>query len=68
MQREQNSKHAAAAKKREERRNEAFIPPEEPGTSKGNKGRGSGVDVAALKEKILKARKNTKIFSKEPEN
>lgn len=67
-QKEKDDKHAEAAKKREERRNEAFIPPEEPSTSKGSKNKKSGVDISALKEKILKARKNTKIFNKKQQS
>lgn len=62
-QKERDDKHAEAAKKREEKRNEAFLPPEEPSTSIGIKSN-TAVDVASLKEKILKARKNTKLFNK----
>lgn len=65
---ERDNKHAEAAKRREEKRNEAFIPPEEPSTSKGNNSQNSGIDIAGLKEKITKARKNTKIFSKKQES
>ncbi|KAJ8926427.1 hypothetical protein NQ314_021215 [Rhamnusium bicolor] len=62
-QKEKDEKHAEAAKRREEKRNEAFIPPEEPSTSKITNVNTS-VDVAALKQKILKARKGSKIFHK----
>lgn len=62
-QKERDNRQAEAAKKREEKRNEAFIPPNEPSSSKGIKS-SNMVDVSALKEKILKARKNTKIFNK----
>jgi ribosomal RNA assembly protein len=64
-QKEINEKHAAAAKKREEKRNEAFIPPEEPSTSRQSSNVNSKVDIAALKEKIAKARKGTKLFNKQ---
>lgn len=67
-QKERNEKHAEAAKRREGRRNEAFVPPEEPSTSKSNKKINSGVDVAALKEKILKARKGVKPFGKKKDS
>lgn len=61
-QKEKDEKHAEAAKRRTEKRNEAFIPPEEPSTSK--KEVDTEIDVAALKEKILKARKGSKLFNK----
>lgn len=61
-QKEKDEKHAEAAKRRTEKRNEAFVPPEEPATSKKNVD--TGIDVSALKEKILKARKGLKIFNK----
>lgn len=67
-QQERNEKHAEAAKRREERRNEAFIPPEEPSTSKSNANVNSSINVAALKEKILKARKGVKPFGKKKES
>lgn len=67
-QKKRDDKHAEAAKKREEKRNEAFIPPEESSSSKdNNKNINSGVDITALKDKITKARKNTKIFSNKEE-
>ncbi|CAH1164436.1 unnamed protein product [Phaedon cochleariae] len=62
-QKEQDEKHAEAAKKREERRNQAFVPPEEPSSSKETKNDVS-VNIAALKEKIAKARKGVKMFNK----
>lgn len=61
---ERDDKHAEAAKRREEKRNKAFIPPEEPSTSKADTSSNLGVDIAALKEKIAKVKKNTKIFNK----
>ncbi|KAJ8945087.1 hypothetical protein NQ318_005267 [Aromia moschata] len=63
-QKEKEEKHAEAAKKREERRNQAFIPPEEPSTSKKGTNNNNDVDISALKQKILKARKGSKIFNK----
>nr|XP_969842.1 PREDICTED: KRR1 small subunit processome component homolog [Tribolium castaneum] len=63
-QKEKNEKHAAAAKKREEKRNEAFVPPEEPSTSKQSPNVNTKVDIASLKEKIMKARKGAKMFNK----
>lgn len=59
---EKDDKHAEAAKKREERRNQAFIPPEEPkpSTSKPSTSSSTKVDIAALKEKIAKAKKKPK--------
>lgn len=59
---EKEEKHAEAAKKREEKRNQAFIPPEEPGpsTSKKDQSASNKVDIAALKEKIMKAKKKSK--------
>ncbi|XP_030762095.1 KRR1 small subunit processome component homolog [Sitophilus oryzae] len=61
-QKEKDEKHAEAAKRREEKRNEAFIPPQEPGpsTSKKTDTVKTMVDIAALKEKIMKAKKKTK--------
>ncbi|XP_060531596.1 KRR1 small subunit processome component homolog [Cylas formicarius] len=56
-QKEKDEKHAEAAKRREEKRKEAFVPPEEPQVSKKNPSFSNKVDIAALKEKILKARK-----------
>lgn len=66
-QKEKDDKHAEAAKRREEKRNEAFIPPEEPTTSKKLDKGSNNVDLNALKEKILKAKKKSKIFSKQKE-
>ncbi|CAH0561147.1 unnamed protein product [Brassicogethes aeneus] len=63
-QKEKDDKHAEAAKKREEKRNEAFIPPEEPTTSKNKTNVDTKVDIAALKDKIMKARKGAKMFNK----
>ncbi|XP_057662568.1 KRR1 small subunit processome component homolog [Diorhabda carinulata] len=61
---EKDDKHAEAAKKREEKRNQAFIPPEEPIPSSSQPTSSSKVDITALKEKIMKARKGSKIFNK----
>ncbi|KAJ8984382.1 hypothetical protein NQ317_003530 [Molorchus minor] len=61
---EQDEKHAEAAKRREERRNQAFVPPEEPSTSTGKANVNAPVDIAALKDKILKARKGVSLFNK----
>ncbi|XP_056631586.1 KRR1 small subunit processome component homolog [Diorhabda sublineata] len=61
---EKDDKHAEAAKKREEKRNQAFIPPEEPIPSSSQPSSSSKVDITALKEKIMKARKGSKIFNK----
>ncbi|XP_019881612.1 KRR1 small subunit processome component homolog [Aethina tumida] len=63
-QKEKDDKHAEAAKRREEKRNQAFIPPEEPTTSKSTKNNDTKVDIAALKDKIMKARKGAKVFNK----
>lgn len=51
-----------AAKRREEKRNEAFVPPTEPepSTSKKIESVNAKVDIAALKDKIMKAKKKTK--------
>lgn len=59
---ETDDKHAEAAKRREEKRNQAFVPPEEPGpsTSKSVDSNQTKVDIASLKEKIMKATKQTK--------
>ncbi|XP_028141568.1 KRR1 small subunit processome component homolog [Diabrotica virgifera virgifera] len=62
-QKEKDDKHSEAAKKREEKRNQAFIPPEEPTTSKTQSKTNTKVDIASLKEKITKARKGSKIFN-----
>lgn len=61
---EKDDKHAEAAKKREDKRNQAFIPPEEPIPSSIQPSSSNKVDVTALKEKIMKARKGSKIFNK----
>lgn len=63
-QKELNDKHAAAAKKREEKRSEAFLPPEEPSTSKQSPKVSTSVDIASLREKITKARKGATMFKK----
>ncbi|KAL3265894.1 hypothetical protein HHI36_010085 [Cryptolaemus montrouzieri] len=60
---EKDEKHAEAAKKREEKRSKAFIPPEEQVIAKGETKAKSSVDIAGLKEKILKARKGAKSFN-----
>ncbi|RZC40535.1 KRR1 small subunit processome component -like protein, partial [Asbolus verrucosus] len=62
-QKEKNEKHAAAAKKREEKRNEAFVPPDEPSTSKKSFNVNTKLDIAALKEKIAKAQQADLILS-----
>ncbi|XP_066141477.1 KRR1 small subunit processome component homolog [Euwallacea fornicatus] len=56
---EQEEKHLEAAKRREARRNQAFVPPEEPQPSSSKQGSSSNtkVDIAALKQKILNAKK-----------
>ncbi|CAG9864237.1 unnamed protein product [Phyllotreta striolata] len=63
-QKEKEEKQTEAAKRREERRNQAFVPPDEPSTSKKSFAVADKIDVASLKEKISKARKGTKIFNK----
>lgn len=62
-QKEKEEKHAEAAKKREEKRNSAFIPPEETSVSKTKSNTSTDIDINALKDKIMKARKTTKIFN-----
>ncbi|XP_076273697.1 KRR1 small subunit processome component homolog dbe [Rhynchophorus ferrugineus] len=61
-QKEKDEKHMEAAKRREEKRNEAFVQPTEPepSTSKKSESVNTKVDIAALKEKINKAKKKTK--------
>ncbi|XP_050300361.1 KRR1 small subunit processome component homolog [Anthonomus grandis grandis] len=61
-QKEKDDKHAEAAKRREEKKSKAFIPPEEPQatSSKNQSSSNNKVDIAALKEKIMKAKKETK--------
>ncbi|XP_071055843.1 KRR1 small subunit processome component homolog [Onthophagus taurus] len=62
---EKDEKHIEAAKKREERRQQAFIPPEENKSSNNTvKNDKVKVDIAALKEKIMKAQKKKKGFKK----
>ncbi|CAH1107201.1 unnamed protein product [Psylliodes chrysocephalus] len=63
-QKEKDEKHAEAAKQREEKRNKAFIPPDEPSTSKVKSSVVDKIDIASLKDKISKARKGSKIFNK----
>lgn len=61
-QKERDEKHAEAEKKREERRNKDFIPPEENDASTSKEKTKSTLDIVELKNKILKARKGTKVF------
>lgn len=60
---EKDEKQAAAAKKREQKRQEAFVAPEETSAPKPSTS-GVQIDFAALREKIKKAQKDTKIFNK----
>lgn len=57
---EKDEKHAEAAKRRAEKRQEVFIAPEEPGPSKRQALSLPTVDVAALKEKIMKLKAKNK--------
>ncbi|KAK9886895.1 hypothetical protein WA026_019152 [Henosepilachna vigintioctopunctata] len=59
---EQDEKHAEAAKKREEKRNQAFIPPQESGSSTSVPSTKTTVDIPSLKKKIMEARKGVKTF------
>lgn len=54
-------KHAEAAKKRAEKRQQAFVPPEEPGPSK-KPSLSADLDVAAIRDRILKL--NSKALKK----
>ncbi|XP_066253878.1 KRR1 small subunit processome component homolog [Euwallacea similis] len=56
---EKEDKHVEAAKRREARRNQAFVPPEEPqpSSSKQTGSSNNKVDITALKQKILSAKK-----------
>lgn len=65
LQKEKEEKHAEAAKQREEKRQQAFVPPEEPSTSK-TANKINKIDVEAIKAKIKKAQgknSSTKIFN-----
>ncbi|KAL1509309.1 hypothetical protein ABEB36_004071 [Hypothenemus hampei] len=58
-QKEKDDKHTEAAKLREERRNKAFVPPEEPQASTSKQSANNKVDIAALKQKIIKIKKKS---------